>query len=295
MIRITYSYSLISDSMKIARLLIDSKESYGFVISDGIIAKEDLEDRLDIDLPNAIEDLLLDMKDITIPKDLKPISNFRLLPPITKPSKIICLGFNYVDHASEQNIKPSDEPIIFIKPRTTLIGAYDDILAPSFIKELDYEAELAFVISKRCKNVGFEEAMDYVLGYMVFNDVSARDIQFRDKQWTRGKSFDTFAPCGPWLTTKDEIPNPYNLKIITKVNGEIRQNSNTSNMYLKIDSIVASLSKVMTLEPLDIITTGTPSGSAMFSKEKRFLKDNDLVEIEIEGLGRLSNRIKFIE
>ncbi|GIU72205.1 MAG: hypothetical protein KatS3mg003_1684 [Candidatus Nitrosocaldaceae archaeon] len=279
--------------MKVARLLIDGKERYGFVNNNEIFLKEDLEEVLDITLPDSIEDYLLSIKHFDMP-DIKPINNYRLLPPITKPSKIICLGFNYLDHAREQNKKPPDEPVIFMKPRTTLIGANDDIIAPRFIKELDYEGELAFVISKRCKDVSREEAMDYVLGYMVFNDVSARDIQFKDGQWTRGKSFDTFAPCGPYLTTKDEISDPYNLKIITKVNDEIRQNSNTSYMHLKIDKIVSSLSKVMTLEPLDIIATGTPSGVAMFMNKPKFLNENDIVSIEIEGLGSIRNRVRFV-
>ncbi|MEM2856957.1 MAG: fumarylacetoacetate hydrolase family protein [Candidatus Nitrosocaldaceae archaeon] len=278
--------------MKIARLLVDGKESYGF-FNKRIIVKEEVENMLDIKLPNNMDEFLLDIKDISIPSDAKYLTDYKLLPPITKPSKIICLGFNYLDHSKEQNIKPPDEPVIFMKPRTTLIGAFDDIIAPRLVKELDYEAEMAFVISKRCKNVNKREAMKYVLGYMVFNDVSARDIQFKDKQWTRGKSFDTFAPCGPYLTTKDEIDDPYNLRIITKINGEVRQNSYTSKMNLKIEDIIESLSKVMTLEPLDIIATGTPAGTAMFSN-KRFLNDNDLVEIEIDKLGQLANRVRFV-
>ncbi len=268
--------------MRIARVLVDGKERYGFV-SNGMIA---IEDRSDIELLDLLS------RDANQPS--KPLSNYKLLAPIAKPPKIICLGFNYLDHAREQNKKPPDEPVIFMKPRTALIGAFDDIIAPKFIKQLDYEGELAFVISKRCKNVSKEQAMDYVLGYMVFNDVSARDIQFGDKQWTRGKGFDTFAPSGPYLTTKDEVDDPHNLRIITTVNGEIRQDSNTSNMYLKIDKIIASLSKVMTLEPLDIIATGTPAGVAMFMENQRFLKDNDLVEVEIEHLGKIANRVRFV-
>ena len=182
-----------------------------------------------------------------------------------------------------------------MKPRTTLIGAHDSIVCPKFVKKLDYEGELAFIISKKCKNVTQEDALNYVLGYMVFNDVSARDIQFEDKQWTRGKSFDTFAPCGPWITTRDEIADPHNLRIVTKVNGEVRQNSSTRNMALKIERIVASLSKVMTLEQGDIIATGTPSGVAVFMAEPKFLKHGDVVEIEIEGLGSIRNDIVFTD
>lgn len=130
------------------------------------------------------------------------------------------------------------------------------LICPRFITQLDYEGELAFVIGERCKNVRQEDAMKHVLGYIVFNDISARDMQFKESQWTRSKSFDTFAPCGPWLTTKDEVADPHNLRIITKVNGEVRQDSSTKNMALKIDRIIASLSRVMTLEKGDIIATG---------------------------------------
>jgi 2-keto-4-pentenoate hydratase/2-oxohepta-3-ene-1,7-dioic acid hydratase in catechol pathway len=181
-----------------------------------------------------------------------------------------------------------------MKPRTTLIGAYDTVVCPRFVTKLDYEGELAFVVSKDCKNVKQEDATNYVLGYMVFNDVSARDIQFGDKQWTRGKSFDTFAPCGPCITTKDEISDPHNLRIVTKVNGETRQNSSTKNMALRIDRIVSSLSKVMTLEQGDIIATGTPSGVAVFMPQPKFLEHGDIVEIEIEGLGMIRNDVRFV-
>jgi 2-keto-4-pentenoate hydratase/2-oxohepta-3-ene-1,7-dioic acid hydratase in catechol pathway len=276
--------------LKIARILVDNKESYGFIKGYKLFAKDDVEKDLGIKLPQTIEEFLLSPINLEF-NNIEPLEHYRLLPPITKPSKIICLGFNYLDHAKEQNKTPPEEPVIFFKPRTTLIGAFDDIIAPNFIKKLDYEAELAVIINKECKNVSIEEAMDYVLGYMVFNDISARDIQFKDVQWSRGKSFDTFAPCN-YITTKDEINDIYNLKIVTKVNNEIRQYSNTSNMYLKIDKIISSLSEVMRLEPLDIIATGTPAGVAYFT-DKRFLKNNDLVEVEIEGLGKLSNKVRF--
>jgi len=280
--------------MKVARIKQDSMETYALVYNDAMISKKELKEQLGIDLPDSIEAFLfgdytaaIKTAKLTVGKN----KQYRLLPPISKPSKIICLGYNYLDHAKEQGAAPPEEPVIFMKPRTTLIGAYDTIVCPKFVTKLDYEGELAFVINKDCKNVKQEDAMNYVLGYMVFNDVSARDIQFGDKQWTRGKSFDTFAPCGPWITTKDEISDPHNLRIVTKVNEEIRQNSSTKNMTLKIDRIVASLSKVMTLEQGDIIATGTPSGVAVFMAQPKFLKHGDVVEIEIEGLGRIKNNV----
>jgi 2-keto-4-pentenoate hydratase/2-oxohepta-3-ene-1,7-dioic acid hydratase in catechol pathway len=158
---------------------------------------------------------------------------------------------------------------------------------------LDYEAELAVVIGKVTKNISEDNAMDSVFGYMVFHDVSARDIQFKDKQFTRGKGIDTFAPCGPWITTKDEVPNPQKLRIITKVNGEVRQNSSSSNMVLSISKIISALSVTMTLEPGDIISTGTPAGVAMSMKDPKYLKDGDIVEITIENLGSIRNRVVF--
>jgi 2-keto-4-pentenoate hydratase/2-oxohepta-3-ene-1,7-dioic acid hydratase in catechol pathway len=272
-------------------------ETYALIHNDAMISKEELAEQLGRNLPETIEEFLFgdNINAIRTAKfTVDENKQFKLLPPILKPSKIICLGYNYLDHAKEQGLTPPEEPVIFMKPRTTLIGAYDTIVCPKFVTKLDYEGELAFVISKDCKNVKQEDAMNYVLGYMVFNDVSARDIQFGDKQWTRGKSFDTFAPCGPCITTKDEISDPYNLRIVTKVNGETRQNSSTKNMALKIDRIVSSLSRVMTLEQGDIIATGTPSGVAIFMPQPKFLKHGDTVEIEIEGLGVIRNDVRFI-
>ncbi len=272
-------------------------ETYALIHNDAMISKKELEEQLGKNLPESIEEFLfgdyisaIRTAKFTADKN----KQFKLLPPILKPSKIICLGYNYLDHAKEQGLAPPEEPVIFMKPRTTLIGPYDTIVCPTFVTKLDYEGELAFVISKDCKNVKQEDAMNYVLGYMVFNDVSARDIQFDDKQWTRGKSFDTFAPCGPCITTKEEISDPNNLRIVTKVNGEIRQNSSTNNMALKIDRIVSSLSKVMTLEQGDIIATGTPSGVAIFMSQPKFLGHGDIVEIEIEGLGMIRNDVRFV-
>jgi 2-keto-4-pentenoate hydratase/2-oxohepta-3-ene-1,7-dioic acid hydratase in catechol pathway len=284
--------------MKIARVKQDSMETYALVINDKMIGKEEVEKQLKTDLPDSIEEFLFGdhISHIETTKlDADKNAQYKLLPPISKPSKIICLGYNYLDHAKEQGATPPQEPVIFMKPRTTLVGAHDTIECPKFVTKLDYEGELAFIIKKNCKNVKQADAMNYVLGYMVFNDVSARDIQFGDKQWTRGKSFDTFAPCGPWITTQDEIKDPHRLQIITKVNGEIRQNSSTKNMALKIEKIVASLSKVMTLEEGDIIATGTPSGVAVFMSEPKFLKHGDIVEIDIQGLGSIRNDVAFVD
>jgi len=203
------------------------------------------------------------------------------------------LAFNYYDHARDAGLTPSDEPVIFIKSRTALNHPFDDIVCPKFVQRLDYEAELAIVIGKNTKNIEPEKASESVFGYMILHDVSARDIQFKDKQFTRGKGIDTFAPCGPWITTKDEILDAQNLQIITKVNGEIRQNSSSSKMVISIEKIISSLSRIMTLEAGDIISTGTPAGVAMSMKEPKYLKDGDIVEITIENIGTIRNRITF--
>ncbi|HWY34407.1 MAG TPA: fumarylacetoacetate hydrolase family protein, partial [Nitrosopumilaceae archaeon] len=238
--------------MKIARLLTNNMETYGFVNGNNVITKDGITSQTGIPIPQNIKDFLFDgWYDEVKPKIPKlnftqNISDVKFLAPIPNPSKIICLAFNYKDHAKEQNLIPPDEPAIIIKPRTTLNGTTSEIICPSFVSKLDYEIELALIIGKDCKNITEEQAKSAIFGCMILNDVSARDIQARDKQFTRAKGFDTFAPCGPWITTADEVPNPQNLKMLTKVNGIVRQNSSTSNMFLGVYTIVSMLSKVMT-------------------------------------------------
>ncbi|MEM3696634.1 MAG: fumarylacetoacetate hydrolase family protein, partial [Candidatus Bathyarchaeia archaeon] len=220
------------------------------------------------------------------------IDEVTLLAPVAFPPKIICLGLNYRDHAAEQNVPIPDEPIIFLKPHTAIIGPYEKIVKPSFVNQLDYEAELAIVMGKKAKNVGVSEAKSYIFGYTIMNDVSARDIQFKDKQWTRGKSFDTFAPMGPCITTINQVEDATNLSIRTWVNGELRQNSTTKNMVFTVEEIIHHLSKVMTLEPCDIIATGTPAGVGFAIKpQPKFLQVGDMVRIEIEKIGLLENMV----
>ena len=287
--------------MKIVRLLHENIETYGFVKGDKVATKDEITFLTGVPIPYTVKDFLFDgwydeiknkIEDLPYEEN---ISKFKVLSPIPNPNKIICLAFNYADHAEEQGLQAPEDPVIVIKPRTTLTSTESDIVCPDFVSELDYEVELAVIIGKNCKNVSVEDASKAVFGYMVFNDVSARDIQFKDKQFTRGKSFDTFAPCGPWITTADEIPDAQNLKLTTKINGELRQNSSTSKMFIKIPEIVSKISKVMTLEKGDIIATGTPAGVALKNPNVEFLKDGDKVEMEIEGLGILSNTIKFVK
>ena len=287
--------------MKIARLVRDGKETYGLIKDDRVATKDDITYQTGIPIPLNIKDFLFEgwydevkdkISDASFKEELK---KFRLLAPIPDPPKIICLTFNYPAHAKEQNLVSPKEPVIFIKPRTTLCGTDSDIMCPNFIKQLDYEIELAVIIGKTCKNVDESRSMDYIFGYMVFNDVSARDIQMRDKQFTRGKSFDTFAPCGPWITSKDEVTDPQDLQLVTRINGQNRQDSSTKNMFIKIPSIISELSNVMTLEKGDIIVTGTPDGVAMNNPSTPFLKNGDKIEMEIEKLGRIQNTVKFFD
>ena len=279
----------------------DEKETYGLIKDNHVATKDSITFETGIPLPFSIKDFLFEgwydeikykISDITF-KD--KFEKFSLLDPLPNPPKIICLAFNYIDHAKEHSVIPPKNPVIFIKPRTTLCGTGSDIRCPHFVKQLDYEVEIAVIIGNTCKNVDESESKNYIFGYMIFNDVSARDIQMKDKQFTRGKSFDTFAPCGPWITSTDEIIDPQNLQLITRINGQVRQNSSSKNMFIGIPSIVSQLSKVMTLEKGDIIATGTPEGVALNNPDFPFLKDGDNIEMEIEKLGKIQNTVKFID
>jgi 2-keto-4-pentenoate hydratase/2-oxohepta-3-ene-1,7-dioic acid hydratase in catechol pathway len=225
-------------------------------------------------------------------KVLLKMTDVRILPPVPVPPKIVCLGLNYRDHAEEARVPLPERPLLFCKPSTTIVGPEDPVLYPKISTQVDYEVELAAIIGKRGKDIAEPDAFDHIAGYTVFNDISARDIQFADKQWFRGKSFDTFAPTGPSLVFREQVSDPHNLKMKLRVNGEIRQRSTTANMIFKIPELVAFISKVMTLQPGDIIATGTPAGVGFYAKpEKRLLKPGDLMEAEIEGIGLLRNRI----
>lgn len=208
------------------------------------------------------------------------LSEITFLPPCV-PTKIIAVGLNYFDHANEVQMKISDEPLIFMKPPSTLIAHNDNIIYPKMSKQLDYEAELAVIIKNRIKNIEPEDVFENILGYTCFNDVTARDLQKKDEQWTRAKSFDTFAPIGPFISTG---LNPDNLQIKLYKNGQLMQNSSTNNMIFKVDKIISFISKIMTLFPGDIIATGTPSGVGK-------LEEGDMVEVEIEGIGVLKNNV----
>jgi 2-keto-4-pentenoate hydratase/2-oxohepta-3-ene-1,7-dioic acid hydratase in catechol pathway len=219
------------------------------------------------------------------------LDSLRLAPPIPDPDKILCVGFNYRDHATEMEFEVPAAPAIFAKFRPSLIGSGADVILPATSEQVDYEGELAAVIGRHCRSVGADEALQYVAGYTAFNDVSARDLQFRTSQWTLGKAIDTFAPCGPVVTLADEIADPQSLELTTRVNGEVVQHDSTRSMIFSVASCIATISSVMTLVPGDIIATGTPAGVGYKRTPPRFLAGGDVVEVEISGIGVLRNEI----
>jgi 2-keto-4-pentenoate hydratase/2-oxohepta-3-ene-1,7-dioic acid hydratase in catechol pathway len=211
---------------------------------------------------------------------------------IGRPGKIVCVGLNYLDHAQEGGMELPKAPLLFAKWPNTLIGAGDAIVLPAEATEVDYEAELGVVIGTKAKRVGEADALDYVEGYICVNDVSARDLQFGDGQWTRGKSVDTFCPVGPRLVPRDEIADPQQLGIRCIVNGEALQDSSTAQMIFSVAEIIAYVSQVITLEPGDLIATGTPAGVGVFRDPKVLLADGDEVSVEIDGVGTLTNPVQ---
>ncbi|MCG7847769.1 MAG: fumarylacetoacetate hydrolase family protein [ANME-2 cluster archaeon] len=214
--------------------------------------------------------------------DSYEIGELEVLPPVS-PGKIICMGLNYADHALELGMDLPDHPIIFLKPPSAVIGNGDKILYPPESNQVDYEAELAVVIGKRCRNIAAHRADDVIMGYTCFNDVTARDLQKIDNQWTRAKSFDTFAPLGPYIIEPGEI-DLSNAFIRSRVNGEMKQDSNISNMIFTPSAIVEFISHIMTLNKGDVIATGTPAGVGE-------MQPGDIVEVEIEGIGTLKNQV----
>lgn len=218
-----------------------------------------------------------------------PLQDVKLLSPLTDPEKIICIGLNYHDHVIESNMQVPKVPVLFPKYNNCISGHDDEIVIPREVTQCDYEVELAVIIGKTAKRVTKEEAMDYVFGYTVMNDVSARDIQLNEPQWTRGKAIDGFAPIGPWIVTADEIDNPGVLNISLTLNGQTMQNSNTKELIFDIPYLVSFLSNTITLQPGDIISTGTPPGVGMGRKPQVWLKSGDVVEAAVEGIGTLRN------
>ncbi|NNV06399.1 fumarylacetoacetate hydrolase family protein [Geobacillus sp. C56-T2] len=221
-------------------------------------------------------------------------AHVKMEAPVLKPNKIICVGHNYREHILEMKRELPEYPVIFAKFSNAIIGPEDDIPLPPITSQLDYEAEFAFVIGKRARNVKQADALEYVAGYTIVNDVTARDLQRRTIQWLQGKTLDGSAPMGPWLVTKDEIPDPHSLEISLTVNGEERQRSNTKNLVFNVHYLVEFLSHIMTLEPGDVICTGTPGGVGVARNPQVFLQHGDIVRIEVENIGVLENRVAAV-
>jgi len=292
--------------LRLVRYCDEKGKHYGALTANKVVCLPSLAKHLNEKFPERLEDfIILGAKGVEKAEKLlekaeekdvehasSQVNEVTLLAPIEFPPKIVCLGLNYRDHAAEANAAIPDEPLIFMKPHTTIIGPNENIVKPSFVRQLDYEAELAIVMGRKAKNVPVSEAKSYIFGYTILNDVSARDIQFKDKQWTRGKSFDTFAPTGPCITTVNQLQDTSDLSIRTWVNKELRQNSTTKNMVFNVYEIVHHLSRVMTLEPCDIIATGTPAGVGFAMKpQPKFLQAGDVIRIEIEKIGILENMV----
>lgn len=212
--------------------------------------------------------------------------------PVPRPPKIICVGLNYRDHAAETNQPLPKTPVLFNKYARAVIGPQEPIVLPQVSEQVDYEAELVVVIGREGKHIPEELAMEYVAGYTILNDVSARDLQMESGQWMKGKTCDTFAPMGPWLVTKDEIPDPHGLKIGLRLNGQVMQAGHTGEMIFKIPRLISYLSHLFTLEVGDIIATGTPAGVGFTRQPPVFLRAGDVVEVEIEGIGVLTNPVR---
>jgi acylpyruvate hydrolase len=267
----------------------------------GVVAGDAIVDLCAVtaDLPGTLRDILArdalgTVRDILARADSlgaglrRPLASERLGPPIGNPSKIVCLGLNYADHAAEQGKSAPDYPMMFAKGPNALAGNGDVVPYPAGVEQYDYEVELAFVIGTRARRVTLERAYDHVAGYTVFMDLSARDLQARERQWFRAKSADGSGPLGPWLVTRDEIPSPHDLGISLSLNGETMQSSRTDRMTFTVDFLVHHISQTATLEPGDIIATGTPAGVGVYRKPPRFLGHGDRLVATIERIGSLS-------
>ncbi|QPC84714.1 fumarylacetoacetate hydrolase family protein [Phototrophicus methaneseepsis] len=222
-------------------------------------------------------------------------SDVKLLVPVERPSKIVAVGQNYMDHCREQNVAPPERPILFTKFTTSLIGPGDAIeWQEGLTEQVDFEVELAVVIGKEARRVSEEDALDYVFGYTVANDVSARDLQYGDKQWVRGKSLDTFCPMGPCVVTADEIPDPQALNLKTTLNEAVMQDSHTGEMIFNVRHLIAFCSNAFTLLPGDVLLTGTPNGVGKFREPPVFMQNGDTITVEIEGIGSIINPVRVV-
>ncbi|MGR9052222.1 MAG: fumarylacetoacetate hydrolase family protein [Gammaproteobacteria bacterium] len=280
--------------MKLITFIYENVTRIGAVVDGGVVDSLD-----DADMPSSMIDFLeagdgaLTAMQRLIDRGGARLSldRVKLCAPVPKPGKYLCIGLNYADHIEETGREKTEYPTFFTKQSACVIAHGDAVHRPKVSDKLDYEGELAFVIGKRCRHVPVEHALEVIAGYTVANDVSVRDWQVRSPNWTLGKSFDTHGPLGPWLVTADDVPDPQNLTIKTWVDNDLRQQSNTRYMLYSCRDIVAYLSQAMTLEPGDVIATGTPAGVGVKMKPRGYLKPGQIVRVEIEGVGTLTNPV----
>lgn len=273
--------------MKLIRFREGTKEKPGIIINDHFYDTSSFtEDYNESFFENNGLDRLRQVIDQNKDHLVKLPDDVQLASPVARPSKIICIGLNYIDHARETNATPPTEPVIFMKSTTALCGPFDDVIIPKNSKKTDWEVELAIVIGKKASYIEESNAMDYIAGYCLHNDISEREFQLeRGGTWDKGKGCDTFAPLGPSLVTKDEIEDVGNLRLWLKLNGKTMQDGTTANLIFNVPFVVAYISQYMTLLPGDIISTGTPAGVGLGMKPQLYLKEGDVMELGIEGLG----------
>ena len=269
----------------------DSGPQPGLLVGEGVIGLREAGFDILLDVIRGGEDSRQRARRFAEGRTAIPLSGVRLRAPIATPPKIICVGLNYRDHAIESKMEIPKVPTIFNKFSTAVIGPGDPIVLPKNSTQPDYEAEFAFVIGKGGRHIPADRWREHVFGYMNLNDVSARDFQMATTQWLMGKTFDTFAPMGPYLVTADEVADPHALDIRMTIGGEVLQNSNTKHLIFQIPDLIAYLSSVFTLEPGDVVSTGTPAGVGFARKPPRFLKAGDECVVEVAGLGQLRNPV----
>lgn len=285
--------------MRIARIRQGSRIRLALVVDDRVLVPDvALLDAAALDTgvlasdPRALQVLEAAASSTRLGVTELALDSVELLEPVGRPGKIVAIGLNYRDHAAEMASPPPSEPLVFAKFTSSICGPGEPIRwDPQLTRSVDFEAELAVVIGQVARAVPERKALEHVLGYTCLNDVSARDLQFGDGQWVRGKSLDTFCPIGPWIVTKDEIPDPSALRVSCAVSGDVVQDAPTSDMIFGVGELISRLSAWFTLEPGDVIATGTPPGAGFFRQPKRFLRDGDVVEVRVEGIGTLRNPV----
>jgi 2-keto-4-pentenoate hydratase/2-oxohepta-3-ene-1,7-dioic acid hydratase in catechol pathway len=287
--------------MKIVSFRAGGAESFGILHADGVVDLAEVLHGKGKYVPSTLREFLeMSTDPIGALRQFNsavtwPLGSVEIVAPLPRPSKIVAVGLNYRDHCREQGVDPPKSPVLFAKYPTSVIGHCAEIVWDTGLtSKVDYEAELGVVIGKRARNVSPGDAFSYVFGYTIVNDVSARDLQFGDGQWVRGKSLDTFCPMGPCIVTADEIPDPHALGIRCSVNGAVLQDSRTDQMIFRVPDLVAFITCGITLEPGDVIATGTPAGVGVFRKPPRYLKDGDDVAVEIDHIGALRNRCRTV-